>query len=167
MLTIPRDALVNRLRPFKANENDFQAGLSARIRRDALSFLWVTIMGVQNCNPGDDPYLQLCLQWYYLQRLLRGVNTTLEHTDRTKDDFGEICKYYFEVGRNTVEEFDIRVNSELHKLMWHLRTQMQSHGCMRCGDSDENEELHKISKAAYNSYLSTGSSNSSFPPRTP
>lgn len=147
---LPRDARITRFRPFLTSERDVSAGVSGKMRRDCLPFLWVTFMGLmQTKNPDDDPLLSVALSLDLLLRKVRSINLPLDNAYRTEDDIKELETLCLQLGKMMEEHMGERVKTKLHRIAFHVGDHLRSFGCSRSGDTDENEEAHKLGKAGY------------------
>lgn len=58
----PSDRLYTH-RPFRLNPNDSRAGISAKIRRQAVPFLWVSLMRMADPLPDNDDFCKKLCSW--------------------------------------------------------------------------------------------------------
>lgn len=69
-LSLPRSAHLSSHLPFQTTQQGSQAGISGKIRRESVPFLWVCLMGLSNCEPDSDRLMQCALQLDYIISML-------------------------------------------------------------------------------------------------
>lgn len=150
MLDVPRAARLGKFAPFRNTSNEKHAGMTGKVRREMLPFLWYCVMGVApNVVPDKDPVLKMCLLWDAVQRLLSGINQGPREATRDNERINELQTLCFEAGKATAAALRVNVNTKLHRLMRHVKDHIIDFGCLRKGSTDENEALHKTTKKAY------------------
>ena len=59
---LPPSARLSAHQPFRYADKDSQAGISAKIRRYSVPFLWICVIGLSSLPPDDDPLVQCALK---------------------------------------------------------------------------------------------------------
>ncbi|KAI0558010.1 hypothetical protein FGB62_243g015 [Gracilaria domingensis] len=147
---VPRSASIRRITAFRKTANETQAGITGKMRRDLLCFLWSSVMGIsRRVNPDNDKFVQVLLKADLFQRKLMGINMSLQSMGRTLKDIQDIAELGFEVGKDVVSLMKCAVNTKVHRIMRHVLDHLVDYGCIRKGSTDINETQHKITKKGY------------------
>lgn len=140
-MSLPAQARLSTHRPFRSTQDDSQAGLSAKIRRQSAPFIWCVLMGVSSLSPDDDELLQCAF-------LLSTVNNFLcNPIELTEEDIDKWQSYLFDFGSQFASVFKVDISTKLHRVMRHFKNHLINLGCLRRGSSEENEMRHKDFKA--------------------
>lgn len=141
--SLPPAARLSSHYPFKTTTSDSQAGMSGKIRRQSVPFLWVCIMGLAACTPDDDKILQLALHLDVVNNFLCDVRY------RTADEIRVWQDYLFSFGVLFTSVTAVDVSTKLHRVMRHVDSHLLQHVCLRRGSSEDNEMAHKEFKSLY------------------
>lgn len=138
------------IRPFRANAKEVHSTMTGALRRAITPFLWVALLALQpDHRPDDDVLLRAALLANEYQIHMRGINQHPNSALRTRQAIEVLQKVGFDAGCSTSEALMLRISTKLHRIMWHTRDHFLLFGCSRRGDTDENESLHKATKACY------------------
>eukprot|EP00171_Calliarthron_tuberculosum_P004396 IDg4396t1 len=138
------------LQPFRMNANEVHANMTGLLRRTITPFLWPVLLGLRpEVKPDEDDLLRAALLIDNFQRIWRGVNEPWAARNRTKDKIEHIQTMAFETGVMVSQSLSLRINTKLHRLMRHAADHLLRFGCSRRGDTDQNETMHKTTKACY------------------
>lgn len=147
MLDVPRAARLGNCTPFRLTAGEKQAGMSGKLRREMLPFVWFCFMGVtQNTDPDEDLLLQVALLWDLVQGELCGVNKRPGSARRTLEEVDKLRSIWFDAGKSTAAVLGGNDSTKLHRVMRYMRNHIVDFGCVRKGATDENETLHKYTK---------------------
>ncbi|KAI0557092.1 hypothetical protein FGB62_342g012 [Gracilaria domingensis] len=151
MVDIAGTCPVPKLPPFLVNRNERLAGMTGAIRRKQCPLLWTSLIGVSNRRPDDDPLVQAALEMAQVQSELFGVNRSPEAAVRTSADIDILQFKCFKLGLSLIDGLGIKMNTKIHRLMRHVKSNLLSFGCIRRGATHANERMHKATKKAYQS----------------
>lgn len=93
--------------------------------------------------------MQAALLLDRVQRVLRGINEDTTLAIRSIDRIGAIQKLCFEAGAKLSKALSVSVNTKIHRTMRHVKDHIITYGCIRRGETDNNETLHRNTKASY------------------
>lgn len=134
--------------PFRANENEVHANMTAKKCRGMISFIWPVLLGLQPyCRPLDDAFLQIALLANHFQIKWKGVNVHETNAHRT-DDIRELETTALEFGKLLAKPLGLRVSTKMQRTMHHVGDHVRLNGCTRRGDTDRNATFHKQTKTA-------------------
>lgn len=140
---LPPSARLASHRPFRTSKQETQAGLSGKIRRDSVPFLWLCLLGVSTNYPDDDKLVQCALQ-------LNAVNAFLcSGAALSNAQLIHWQEFLFTFCKTMVSLFKVDVSTKLHRTMRHVIDHVTSMGCIRRGSSEENEMIHKEFKCLF------------------
>lgn len=134
---LPQSALLSSHPPFLSNQQDSQAGISGKIRRQSVAFLWVCVMGLADINPEDDILLQCALRLDFVNDILCTNNRFTKHKIDKKQ------RYFFDFGVQMYTVFKVDVATKFHRLMCHVYYHLLFLVYLGCSSSEENEMKNK------------------------
>lgn len=130
-------------RPFRLNSGGTQACISAKIRRESVKFVWVSLMGLTDDLPDDDNLVRAAVELDVVNNLICTPGFY------TASAISTWQTYMFKFGASISLLFHIDVTTKLHRLMRHVDRHLVLLGCLRRGSSEENEMAHKQFKTVY------------------
>lgn len=105
-------------------------GGTGQIRRDSCPFMWLCTIVVCDRNPEDDAILQICLLANRVNTLLSGINMPYEETICTPNKIDQIQPLCLKLGQSVALAFNINVTTKLHRMMRHVKDQMDDFGSL-------------------------------------
>ena len=152
MKDIPKTAKFKRDSLFRSNFSESQYSIPGKTRRQQCPFIWVCLMGLnQSVDPDQDELLEAAMCLSKVQVELNLINKPSSSLHRTAANIDMLQKEGFKLGILYQSATGNNVSTKLHRIMRHIQNQLYNFGCTRIGYTDENEQMHKVTKKGYRS----------------
>ena len=147
---IPAGSSVPRRSIFLMKKSDVQAGMTGKIRRQSLPFLWVVLMGMNpSRDPDDDSLIQCALLMNHVYSKMAGINQHRAMQRRYWFDIAELETDCCRLGHALISTFGIKMSTKIHRIASHVGDHLRDFGDFYFGSTGENELIHKDTKGAY------------------
>lgn len=148
MADLQRSKKLRKLNLFTFGPTDRVAGVIGQVSRDTCPFLWVCTMGITDL-PEDDNLVQICLLANEINVNLSGINISYMATILDENWIEELQHLCIHLGQSMIETFELNVNTKLHRIMHHIKNQLQGFGRTIWSINYLNEFMHKLTKRVF------------------